>query len=114
MRKLKILLCVLTVIVTLFACESGKEKYDKNINQVIKLENEAHLKHGEGSLKRKNTQIIVYEDGKYIELIYNTSSGDKVERVYRLNKDETYEEIKEVGKELDYKKTDYTENVGLK
>ncbi|HDR7795691.1 TPA: hypothetical protein QCY19_004378, partial [Bacillus luti] len=76
MRKLKILICVLTVIVTLFACESGKEKYNKNINQVIKLENEAHQKHGEGSLKRKNTQIIVYEDGEYIELIYNTSSGD--------------------------------------
>ena len=54
--------------------------------------------------EKKNTQIIVYEDGKYIELIYNTFSGDKVDRVYRLNKDEAYEEIKEVGKELDYKR----------
>ena len=57
---------------------------EKNIIKIliksIKLENEALQKHGEENLKRKNTQIIVYEDGKYIELIYKTSSRYKVNK----------------------------------
>ncbi len=69
-------------------------------------------------LKREDTGIIVFKDGKFIELIYDVS-GKQIESLYKRDIDNNYkrypntkEELEKVDKDL--KIIDYTENIGLK
>ncbi|WP_445489005.1 lipoprotein [Niallia sp. 03133] len=96
--KIKLLLITLLVVPMLFGCknkeEKTKEKYDSIINQVITLENiklqkEKILKNNE-ILKREETGIIVYSDGKYISLIYTLDSNKQIESIYQ-EKNKEYE-----------------------
>ncbi|MGG2973717.1 lipoprotein [Geobacillus stearothermophilus] len=117
-----VVLLIITILLTGCNEEKNKKKYDLAINQVITLENKYLQKEKIFSdtqiLKREDTGIIVFKDGKFIELIYDVS-GKQIESLYKRDIDNNYkrypntkEELEKVDKDL--KIIDYTENIGLK
>jgi len=117
-----VVLLIITILLTGCNEEKNKKKYDSAINQVITLENKYLQKEKIFSdtkiLKREDTGIIVFKDGKFIELIYDVS-GKQIESLYKRDIDNNYkrypntkEELEKVDKDL--KIIDYTENIGLK
>jgi hypothetical protein len=72
-----------------------KNKYDDEINQVIKLENEELQAPGVEkdieNIKRKNTKIEVFEKGKYIRLTYEIRKGEFTKPVYELDGEKSYD-----------------------
>lgn len=126
--KTKFLFIILsTLIIMLTGCKSEKEekkeKYDSSINQVVTLENKRLQKEkiltDTDILKREDIGIAVYQNGDFIELIYELKPNKQTESLYKKDKSKNYklfpkQKIKrgDVNKEL--KKIDYVENTALK
>ncbi|GAA5660888.1 cystatin-like fold lipoprotein [Geobacillus stearothermophilus] len=126
------MICISLLILILFLLlgycrnqkENIRERYDSSINQVIILENKRLQKEKKLDdneiLKREDTGIVVYSDGKYIELIYELDSNKQNKSLYKYNeKNNSYEQfphtpnkLKKIQKYLE--KTSYIENIGLK
>lgn len=72
-----------------------KNKYDDEINQVIKLENEELQAPGVEkdieNIKRKKTKIEVFEKGKYIRLTYEIRKGEFTKPVYEVDGEKSYD-----------------------
>lgn len=126
--KTKFLFIILsTLIIILTGCKSEKEekkeKYDSSINQVVTLENKRLQKEkiltDTDILKREDIGIAVYQNGDFIELIYELKPNKQTESLYKKDKSKNYklfpnQKIKrgDVNKELE--KIDYVENTALK
>ncbi|WGD70210.2 hypothetical protein P5658_25725 (plasmid) [Bacillus subtilis] len=126
--KTKFLFIILsTLIIMLTGCKSEKEekkeKYDSSINQVVTLENKRLQKEkiltDTDILKREDIGIAVYQNGDFIELIYELKPNKQTESLYKKDKSKNYklfpkQKIKrgDVNKELE--KIDYVENTALK
>lgn len=122
--KTKFLFIILsTLIIMLTGCKSEKEekkeKYDSSINQVVTLENKRLQKEkiltDTDILKREDIGIAVYQNGDFIELIYELKPNKQTESLYKKDKSKNYklfpkQKIKrgDVNKELE--KIDYVEN----
>ena len=123
MKKTILLVLVMGLALT-SACsnkKSNKEKYDEAINQVIIWENKNLQANGtyrsNDILERKDTGIMVYKKGKFIELLYKTPSNKEIESLYERSKDGIYKKysnmnLKTIDKDL--KESSYTENIGNK
>jgi len=123
MKKTILLVLVMGLALT-SACsnkKSNKEKYDEAINQVIIWENKNLQANGtyksNDILERKDTGIIVYKAGKFIQLLYKTPPNKDIESLYERGKDGIYKKysnvnLKSIDKDL--KESSYTENVGKK
>lgn len=125
--KVKLLFISFLMLFIFAGCKSkdvtNKEKYDSVINQVITLENKRLQKDNILSqneiLKREDTGIIVYSEGKYIELIY-TINKNQIESFFKYDeKDKKYELFPNTHSNLEkaqkyLEQTSYTENIGLK
>ncbi|MFF3024257.1 hypothetical protein ACFVRR_16655 [Gottfriedia sp. NPDC057948] len=121
--KILVLFATILFIVTLSAC-NNKNKFDNQINQVIKLEKD-YIKN---KMKEKNTEkikrssivIAVYKNGDYINLSYDlNNSSNKIDCFYIKTKDSKYirylntdKEIEKVEKDLRH--ADYIENTYYK
>ncbi|MED4718461.1 hypothetical protein, partial [Bacillus badius] len=87
----KLCLFVGIALIFLSGCgsESTSKKFDSAINEVISLENKRlereKLFREKDVLKREDTGIIVYSDGKYIELIYTIDSTQQIESMFEYN-----------------------------
>lgn len=125
--KTKFLIILSTLIIMLTGCKSEKEekkeKYDSSINQVVTLENKRLQKEkiltDTDILKREDIGIAVYQNGDFIELIYELKPNKQTESLYKKDKSKNYklfpnQKIKrgDVNKELE--KIDYVENTALK
>lgn len=95
--------------------EQNKEKYDSAVNQVIEIENERLQEENKPKIKRNKTGIIVYENGKLIQLLYRFKSKE-VNSIYQKEKnsykvlpenDNTFELVDDAEEE-------YIENLGIK
>jgi Domain of unknown function with cystatin-like fold (DUF4467)/Frog skin active peptide family signal and propeptide len=123
MKKTFLLVLIMGLALT-SACsnkKSNKEKYDEAINQVIIWENKTLQANGtyksNDILERKDTGIIVYKEGKFIQLLYKTPPNKDIESLYERSKDGIYRKysnmnLKSIDKDL--KESSYTENVGKK
>ena len=123
MKKTILLVLVMGLALT-SACsnkKNNKEKYDEAINQVIIWENKNLQANGtyksNDILERKDTGIIVYKAGKFIQLLYKTPPNKDIESLYERGKDGIYKKysnvnLKSIDKDL--KESSYTENVGKK
>ncbi|NPC90850.1 cystatin-like fold lipoprotein [Bacillus sp. WMMC1349] len=95
MKKLIGSFVLIAVIAGITGCGGDKEKYDEEINQVISLQNERLQKPGVvkdiDRLKRENTEIRVYQDGKYISLYFEIRKGDPIKMTYKKQKSGEYD-----------------------
>ncbi|HHU6749135.1 TPA: cystatin-like fold lipoprotein [Staphylococcus aureus] len=75
---------ILVISISLVAC--GK-KYDKEIDEVSKLEKESTKDRSTEKFSREKADFKVYEDGKVIIVSYKSLDGNGVERnsFYKLN-----------------------------
>lgn len=101
-------------------CQNRNEvnqKYETAIEEVLVLENKK-LMNNDG-LKREDLGIIVYSEGKYIELIYDLNN-EQIESLYEFDTDrKVYEHYPHSPEYLErihdfLAETSYTENIGLK
>jgi len=123
MKKTILLILVMGLALT-SACsnkKSNKEKYDEAINQAIIWENKNLQASGtyksNDILERKDTGIIVYKEGKFIQLLYKTPPNKDIESLYERGKDGIYKKYSNVNLKAidkDLKESSYTENVGKK
>ena len=125
MKKTTLLILVMSLSLSLTsACsnkKSNKEKYNEAINQVIIWENKNLQAKGiyksDDILERKDTGIIVYKEGKFIQLLYKNPPNKDMESLYERSKSGIYKKysnmnLKAIDKDL--KESSYTENVGKK
>lgn len=121
--KMKFVITFFVLLTLLTGCQNStqknKEKYSSAINQVIELENKRIS--GDRIFMREDIGIIVYEEGKYIELMYKTESDNEIESLYEINPQKEYKYITKESlnkilktEESAFKNISYTENVGLK
>ncbi|MFD4416891.1 cystatin-like fold lipoprotein [Bacillus safensis] len=112
-KKLVLSFALLAAITGLAGCGSTKAKYDEAIDQVISLENKSIQRPGVkkdiDELDRKNAEIRVYQDGKYISLDYPIRVGDAIRVTYERQDNGKYEQSSEDDDDLG--KPEYTENV---
>ncbi|MEK4792360.1 cystatin-like fold lipoprotein [Bacillus sp. FSL K6-2971] len=112
-KKLVLSFALLAAITGMAGCGSAKAKYDKAIDQVISLENQSLQRPGVkkdiDELDRKNAEIRVYQDGKYISLDYRIRVGDTIRMTYEKQKNGEYDLYPEGDDDLG--KPDYMENV---
>lgn len=105
-----------TAVLIIGGCSSEetkqKNKYDPAIKQVLKLENEDLKKPGVqkdiDTLKRQNTKVEVFENGKYIKLTYEIRKSDFAKPVFERDPDGVYSQTSSTV--IDGKKSIYTEN----
>ena len=120
--KMLVLFIAILFIISLSAC-NNKKKYDPQIDQVIKLENEylhneMKIKNTE-IIKRSNIVIAVYKNGNYINLIYDLNKSNQIDCFYKKTKASNYIRYLNTDKEIekaekDLKEADYIENTGRK
>ncbi|PFK65071.1 hypothetical protein COJ21_24965 [Priestia megaterium] len=123
MKKIILLVLVMGLALT-SACsnkKNDKEKYDEAINQVLIWENKHLQANGtyksDDILERKDTGIVVYKEGKFIQLFYKTPPNKDIESLYERGKNGVYKKhsnvnLKAMNKDLE--ESSYTENVGKK
>ena len=123
MKKIILLVLVMGLALT-SACsnkKSDKEKYDEAINQVLIWENKHLQANGtyknDDILERKDTGIVVYKEGKFIQLFYKNPPNKDIESLYERGKNGIYKKysninLKAMNKDLE--ESSYTENVGEK
>ncbi len=103
----KLLLALPVFLLLLAACGST---YDTEIEDVIALENE-HLS-GEGQdmdLAREESDIHVYADGGYVELLYNGANGEEQQIVYEEMDGGDYTRHEEMPEEVANLTSEYEE-----
>ncbi|NRG47224.1 hypothetical protein HRF87_21085 [Bacillus sp. CRN 9] len=119
MRRIKFMM-LLSIILVMSGCQNRNEvnqKYETAIEEVLVLENKK-LMNNDG-LKREDVGIIVYSEGKYIELIYDLNN-EQIESLYEFDTDrKVYEHYPHSPEYLEriqdfLAETSYTENIGLK
>lgn len=112
-KKLVLSFALLAVITGIAGCDGTKAKYDEAIDQVISLENKSIQRPGVkkdiDELDRKNAEIRVYQEGKYVSLDYPIRVGDAIRVTYEKQDNGEYEQYPEGDDDLG--KPDYTENV---
>ncbi|HCL0577126.1 TPA: hypothetical protein N1S95_004550 [Salmonella enterica subsp. enterica serovar Typhi] len=82
---------IISALILLTGCQNEKEekkkKYDSLINEIIILENKRLQSKGildeNEILKREDTGIIVFKEGKFIELIYDLKGHKKFQSLYK-------------------------------
>ncbi|PGM57785.1 hypothetical protein [Bacillus sp. AFS053548] len=116
--KILVLFATMLLIVSIYGC-NNKNKFDNQINQVIKLEKDylqkqMKIKNTE-KIKRPSIVIAVYKNGKYINLIYEINNSNKIDCFYKKTKKSKYIRYLNTDKEIekvenDLRKADYIEN----
>ncbi|HLQ98695.1 MAG TPA: cystatin-like fold lipoprotein [Candidatus Dormibacteraeota bacterium] len=95
----------------LCACSGQSSGYDEAIDEVIALQNESLDRGGVqtniNTLKRENTQIKVFDDGKYIQISFNIRKNDEVDKLYE-KVDGSYDQVVE---DMEGQEPVYTENI---
>lgn len=85
---------VATAAIFLVACSNSGNSYDKAIDEVIKLENEAlkepGVKKDIDSLKREKACTKVFDEGNVITISYEIRINDSITKGYKLV-DEEYQ-----------------------
>lgn len=115
MKKAVLFVLVISIFI-LSACEN---KYDDEIGEVIKSENEELDKDSVetdlNNLERDDTQIWVFDDGEYIKIQYEIRKNDEIDTLYKYdNKKDQYVDYRDGDfhySDVDDKKPVYTENV---
>ncbi|MDQ0862418.1 cystatin-like fold lipoprotein [Bacillus sp. V2I10] len=106
---------VVTAAVFLAACGNGNS-YDKAIDEVIEIENEALKKPGVkkdiDSLKREKACIRVFEEGKYIVIDYEIRTNDISSWVYKKDEN-SYNRDAGADDEVEELESVYVENEDL-
>jgi len=118
MKNLIRLCCVAAVSIGLLTACGGP--YDDEIDDVIQTENEEldkpSTKTDLKTLKRENSKIWVFEDGKYIQIEYVIRGNREInDPVYKYNEQNDqyvrYTDGDFNSSEIDDLEADYTENV---
>lgn len=106
------------ICLSIFMLSACGDDYDDEIDEVIKLENEQlnepSMETDIDKLNREDTQIWVYDDGKYIEIEYVIRGRtDTTSPVYKHSDDKYVRHSNGDFRkgEIDDLETDYTENV---
>jgi len=98
--------------------EKVKKKYDNDINQVIRSENEYLNKKSKYENIERNkdqTGIVVYEDENLIEVHYNQFAQRKI-AIYEKEDGKYVRKLytKKIRSKIDSSEKKYVENVGIK
>ncbi|WP_337969864.1 cystatin-like fold lipoprotein [Virgibacillus salexigens] len=113
MKKLFFILGIGSIFfLFLSACSNdGNSEYDEAIDKVIELQNESLDRGGVetdiDTLKREDTKIKVFDEGKYIQIFFNIRKNDEVNKLY----EKVEGSYKQVVEEMEGKEPVYTENI---
>lgn len=91
-KRFLLITLILVISTALIAC--GK-KYDKEIEEVSKLEKESTKDRSTKKFSRENSNFKVYENGKVIIVSYKSLDGNGVERNSFYRKNETTSKYEE-------------------